>query len=119
MSIKARWTECEHIAKNLGLPKPVVFNGYRHIKEAGLLAGVKAGELEACEAALKLRWYGYDPNGLGEQLFQQPIPPSGPTPEAKINDAMAKLKVMVWAIRQVGSLDEAEKIFNKAKVILS
>ena len=94
-----RWQLAEEISNKMGVSKSEGFSLIVKLTEVGLLQGVLNGEPEAIANARKLEWFGK----------------ARPEMDEKANG----VSIMLWAIRKIGSVDEAKKAFEKACTALS
>jgi hypothetical protein len=102
MTAKERWALAAQVGKAMGISKHIAFNGLPTLKEHDLIERILIGDKEAIEKAKRLSWYDYNKPTKIQQ------------PDEKMQSRAADVKIMLWAIDKIGTLDGARRAFDAA-----
>lgn len=105
--VKERWEVAAKLSEKLGVRKDIVYNNLSQIDDsnrAAILRGVPE-VLESWKTRLISQVRVVDPDQEPEE-------------EEDELDHAAQLKVMFWAIRKLGGIEHAEKVFKAACLAL-
>ena len=112
MTTKERWEQAEAAARVLGVSKAEVFNA--GVEMDHLIPQILAGNEEAITKAKSLHWFGKKHHETRRESFKRKHKPKKKK-ASKTND----LRLVLWTIEKIGSLEKAEKAFAAAKLALS
>lgn len=107
MTAKERWALAAQVGKAMGISKHIAFNGLTTLKEHDLIEGILIGNKETIETAKRLSWYDYN----------KPTREDRKTDESMQSRA-GDVKIMLWAIDKIGTLDGARRAFKAAMYAL-
>ena len=128
------WKQCDDIAMKMGLSKTDVYNAFPQWKAAGLIMGLIEGDSMSIEDAKKFDWYGKTKLKCEDKPeFAPPLRLEKPKimrldiaqvvekkfeERSDMNDfelALSDVKIMSWALAQIGSFDRADNALRKLK----
>ena len=103
MTAKERWILASQVGKAMGISKHIAFNGLSTLKKHDLIERILIGDKEAIETAKRLSWYDY--NKPRQQDRKE---------DKQMQSRAADVKIMLWAIDKIGTLDGARRAFDAA-----
>lgn len=119
IKMKERWAKAVYYAKILGLSKNDIYNHYLHIceKYKDYLDSNKEdlfikGCLSEIDHLIKFNQRKNEVLGIKEEFKEEPK--LGVFKSREQRDPLDNLKIMLWAINEIGSIEKAKKVFNAA-----